>query len=170
MNPKNGPCMEDNSLKGEEFSNTNYLMEHGLGEFAPYLMNRITRRYNSNVEAGLKNTPLTVARLRALAALAVNGTLSVNSVAIYAVAEQSTTSRLLDQMEAEDLVVRRVGEGDGRVREVSITEAGQRAFDAYFPVMLAEQERLLDGLSLAERKILLTLLGQVLRNVRLNDI
>lgn len=140
----------------------------GLEEFAPYLMTRITRRYNSNVEARLKDTPLNVGRLRALAALSVNGKLTVNSLSVYAVAEQSTMSRLLDQMEKEELIVRQVGDGDGRVREVSLTETGQQAFDAYFPVMLEEQERMLSGLSKPERQILLTLLGQLLHNVRHN--
>lgn len=138
----------------------------GLRGFSPYLINRVIRRYNSSVEAALRDTPVNVARLRVIAALVANGPQGITELSIFSVSEQSTTSRLVDQMEVEGLVTRRIDRHDQRARIVALTDAGRRAFDKGFPIMQAEEARMLDGFTSAEQALLRELLGRMLDNVR----
>ena len=48
---------------------------------------------------------LSTSKMRTLAALAANGTLTVNELTVMAVSEQSTMSRTLDQLEYDGLIV-----------------------------------------------------------------
>ncbi len=146
------------------------LVEVGLDAFAPYLLNRISARYNADMAASLKEHGLTTPQMRALAVLSVHPDLTVNELAVYAVMEQSTMSRTLDAMEVAGLVERRLRPEDGRVREVSLTEAGAASFAAAWPLMREQEERMLAGLNRAERTAFMTTLRTVLGNIRVHPI
>src|SRR4051812_836139 len=92
------------------------LGEIGLNHFAPYLMNRITARWNATLAEALRAYDLTTAMMRALAVLSINSGLTTNDLAVLTVSEQSTMSRTLDAMEEQALIQRRQREGDMRVR------------------------------------------------------
>lgn len=141
----------------------------GLNQFAPYLMNRIMHRYNQGLQAEFAPKGLSVSKMRALAALSSMGKLTVNELAIYAVAEQSTMSRTVDQMEKDGLITREVSPLDSRVRLVSLSEAGIEAHRTLWPKMLAAETELLDGLDDATRQQFVQTLNQILRNIRVND-
>ena len=100
------------------------LGEIGLGNFVPYLMNRVIGRYNADLQGVLKQSNLTTAKMRTLAVLAVLPGLTINELSVYAVTEQSTMSRTLEAMEAAGLVRRVERSSDARVREIYLTEAG----------------------------------------------
>ncbi|MEO1677190.1 MAG: MarR family winged helix-turn-helix transcriptional regulator [Pseudomonadota bacterium] len=142
------------------------ITEDGLEVFAPYLMNRILRRYNASVDRAVKEAGQTVPRLRALAALAAHGALTVNDLSVYSVAEQSSTSRLVEQMAGEALVTRRVSGEDSRVRLVELTDHGRTVFETVFPRMLEAEGQMLDGLGAGEREAFLATLRKILANVR----
>lgn len=99
----------------------------GMVCFAPYLMNRLMHRYNQTLLAKINDMGLSVPKMRALAALAAQDELTVNELTAYAVSEQSTMSRMLDQMERDDLISRRISENDSRARRISLTPAGWQA-------------------------------------------
>ena len=61
----------------------------GLTRFAPYMINRIARRYNQTLQDAVTGIGLTVPKMRVLAALAAMGKLTVNELTVVAVAEQS---------------------------------------------------------------------------------
>lgn len=142
----------------------------GLAQFAPYLMNRIVRRYNSRVEADVRDMGLNVPRLRILAALVAQGPQSINSLSVYSVSEQSTTSRIIEAMEIDGFVERSVSEVDQRSRIVSLTQKGSAAFETCFPIMRAGEAAILEGFTQAERALALELLGRMLNNVRETEI
>ena len=142
------------------------ITEDGLEIFAPYLMNRILRRYNTTMEQDIREAGLSVPRLRVLAALAAQGPQTVNNLAIYAVSEQSSTSRLVEQMIDEGLVSRSVSDKDNRVRIVALTPLGRTKFEEMFPLMQMAEANMMAGLSNAERAMLLEMLRKILHNIR----
>ncbi len=145
------------------------LGEIGLDHFAPYLINRISARWNTDLQGELKELGLTTLQMRVLAILSVMGGSTVNEVAVFAVTEQSTMSRTLDGMERDGLVRRKNRPGDMRVRELHLTEKGREAFRLVWPVMHESLGKLFDGFSDAEYETLIGLLTRMLSNVRKHD-
>lgn len=142
--------------------------EIGLEGFAPYLINRISERWNTTIGEALKGTELTTVRMRALATLAARPGVTINELSVLAVSEQSTMSRNLDALE-EAGYIRRVPKSDDlRARELYITPDGQRALDAFWPTMHGHYEALLSGLTETERDQFLILLNKVLQTIRQN--
>ncbi|WP_108663243.1 MarR family winged helix-turn-helix transcriptional regulator [Acuticoccus kandeliae] len=139
-----------------------------LESFAPYLINRISARYNADLAETLKARGITTPQMRALAVLSIHPNITVNELAIYAVMEQSTMSRTLDALEAAGLVARTPREGDARVREVALTADGLAAFEDVKPTMMEAEARMLSGLSAADRAAFLASLHIILRNIRKN--
>ena len=146
------------------------LGEIGLDHFAPYLLNRITARWNSDLSVELKEHDLSTIQMRTLAVLSIMSGATVNELSVYTVTEQSTMSRSLDGMEREGMVRRQQRPGDMRVREVHITEAGRETFRRFWPAMHASFERMFEGISDGEYEVLIRLLTRVLKNIRKNEI
>jgi len=140
-----------------------------LADFAPYLMNRIVHRYNQTVQTAMSERGITTPKMRVLAALASQGDLTVNELTVFAVSEQSTMSRTLDQMEKSELVTRKTSDHDSRVREVSITDKGLEVYRSIWPDMLAAESSMLDGLDKKSRAAFLETLNRILVNIRVND-
>ena len=146
------------------------LGEIGLDHFAPYLLNRITARWNADLAAELKEHDLNTIQMRTLAVLSIMSGATVNELSVYTVTEQSTMSRSLDGMEREGLVRRQNRSGDMRVREVHVTEEGREVFRRFWPTMHAAYEHMFAGVSDTEYETLIRLLTQVLKNIRQHDI
>jgi DNA-binding MarR family transcriptional regulator len=145
------------------------LGEIGLGNFAPYLMNRIMGRYNASLRDELSSLGLTTPKMRALAVLSVIEAPLIRELAVYAVVEQSTLSRALDQLAAEGLIQRETDAGDSRAIRVFITDAGRAAFDAMWPHMAASYSRMFHGIPEEERRAFVGTLQKMLGNIRKHD-
>ncbi|MCA3511464.1 MAG: MarR family transcriptional regulator [Rhodobacter sp.] len=145
------------------------LGEIGLGNFAPYLMNRIMGRYNASLRADLAGLGLTTPKMRALAVLSVIDAPLIRELAVYAVVEQSTLSRALDQLAGEGLIQRETDAGDSRATRVHITEAGRAAFGAIWPQMAAAYARMFQGIPEDERRAFVATLQKMLGNIRKHD-
>lgn len=145
------------------------LGELGLDHFAPYLLNRIAARWNSDLQAQLKEHNLSTIQMRILAVLSVMSGATVNELSVFAVTEQSTMSRTLDGMQREGLVRREGRAGDMRVREVYLTEKGRNTFRKIWPLMHGSLERMFGGFSEQEYETFIVLLTRVLRNIRRHD-
>jgi len=145
------------------------LGEIGLGNFAPYLMNRIMGRYNASLRADLAGLGLTTPKMRALAVLSVIEAPLIRELAVYAVVEQSTLSRALDQLAGEGLIQRETDAGDSRAIRVHITEAGRAAFEAMWPQMAASYARMFQGIPDDERRAFVATLQKMLGNIRKHD-
>lgn len=145
------------------------LADIGLGNFAPYLMNRIMGRYNASLRADLAGLGLTTPKMRALAVLSVIDAPLIRELAVYAVVEQSTLSRALDQLAGEGLIQRETDSGDSRATRVHITAAGRAAFEAMWPQMAAAYARMFQGIPEDERRAFVATLQKMLGNIRKHD-
>ena len=145
------------------------LEARGLWDFAPYLMNRITHRYNQSLQSAMAEQGLSIPKMRTVAALAASGPLTVNELTVIAVSEQSTMSRTLNQLEDDGLVARTASEKDSRVRVIQLTASGHKIYRRIWPKMHAAEESLFADLSPKQRKDFINTLTQILLNIRQND-
>lgn len=145
------------------------LGEMGLHSFAPYLMNRIMGRYNANLRRELTGLGLTTPKMRALAVLSVIDALPITELAVYAVVEQSTLSRALDQLTSDGLVRRDSDPSDSRVTRIAITDTGRAAFDQLWPSMSRVYSQMFHGIPTADRQAFVTTLQKMLHNIRKHD-
>ena len=91
-----------------------------LDAFIPYLMNRITNRWNRNLAGAMRAAGITTPQWRVLAVLVAGDGRSLTELAVYTVIDQSTLSRTVDRMEEGGLVRRRVRADDGRYTEIHL--------------------------------------------------
>lgn len=153
------------NVKNSDQTDTD-LEARGLSHFAPYLMNRITHRYNQSLQTAMAEQGLSIPKMRALAALAAKGPLTVNELTVYAVSEQSTMSRTLDQLEADGLIARTASAKDSRVRVIELTQPGHKIYRRIWPNMQAAEEALFADLSQNQRDEFLNTLSKILLNIR----
>ncbi|MCC0044831.1 MAG: MarR family transcriptional regulator [Brucellaceae bacterium] len=145
------------------------LGEIGLTNFAPYLMNRIMGRYNANIRAEMGRLGLTTPKMRALAVLSVIDSLPISDLAVYAVVEQSTLSRALEQLTNDGLVRRETDAKDSRVTRVAITKTGRGTFERLWPTMATAYSRIFTGIPDEERHAFVATLNKMLKNVRVHE-
>ena len=145
------------------------LGEIGLGQFAPYLMNRIMGRYNASLRADLAKVGLSIPKMRALAVLSVADGQTIGQLAVLSVAEQSTLSRALDRLEAERLIRRVPDAQDSRATRIWITEEGRATFEQVWPTMRANYDRMFSGIGGEERAAFVATLQKILLNIRKHD-
>jgi DNA-binding MarR family transcriptional regulator len=155
------------TAKAEQFPR---LGEIGLSSFAPYLMNRIMGRYNADLRHEMAALGLTTPKMRALAVLSVIDGILIRDLAVYAVVEQSTLSRALDQLMAEGLIRREPDPVDSRATRVVITDAGRAAFERLWPTMARAYSNMFAGIPEDERHAFVATLHKMLRNVRKHDL
>jgi len=146
------------------------LGEIGLSNFAPYLMNRIMGRYNAELRDETIALGLTTPKMRALAVLTVMDGLLMRDLAVYAVIEQSTLSRAVDQLEADALVRREPDAQDNRATRIVITQDGRATFEQFWPAMAGAYGRMFDGISAQEHGAFVATLHKVLGNIRVHEI
>ena len=108
--------------------------------------------------------------VRALAVLAVVDGPLIRELAVYTVVDQSTLSRALDQLQAEDLIRRESDVSDSRATRIFITPAGRATFDTLWPHMAAAHARMFRGIPEAERRTFVTTLQTMLANIRKHEI
>jgi DNA-binding MarR family transcriptional regulator len=113
---------------------------------------------------------LSTPKMRALAVLSVTPGLMIRELAVFAVVEQSTLSRALDQLEAEGLVRREAHSADSRATRLFITPAGRCAFETLWPHMAAANARMFNGVSETERAAFVGTLQKMLLNIRKHEI
>jgi DNA-binding MarR family transcriptional regulator len=140
-----------------------------LDRFVPYLLNRIANRLNLDLLEALRPLGVTQARWRVLAVLMARDGRSMTELSVYCVIEQSSLSRVVDQMERDGLAERRARPGDSRVTEVFITDHGRRIFETVQPVALQQAERALAGFSPEEAARFTGYLHRILGNVRRSE-
>ena len=145
------------------------LGEIGLDNFAPYLMNRITGRYNASLREEMARLGLTTPKMRSLAVLSVIDGILIRELAVYAVVEQSTLSRAIDALARDGLVRREADPGDSRATRLFLTDAGRAAYERLWPHMAAFYEQMFAGIGHEERRAFVGTLQKMLANVRKHD-
>lgn len=79
--------------------------------------------------------------------------------------DPTTLKRHLNRLVKSVLVNRSNSPEDGRVIEISITEAGRTLVDSTMPMTIALRERALEGVSESDRKALGRILSQMMQNL-----
>ena len=139
--------------------------EIGLNHFAPYLLNRVSARWNADMLEVLKSFDLTTAKMRTLAVLAITPGMTANDLALHTITEQSTMSRTLDAMEEQGLIKSRPRKEDLRVREVYLTEKGRQLWAEFWPSMYRRYSDVFNGVSEAEYESFISVLHKMLQNM-----
>ena len=145
------------------------LGEIGLNNFAPYLMNRIMGRYNASLRDEMAALGLSTPKMRALAVLSVIDGILIRQLAVYAVVEQSTLSRALEQMNADGLIRREPDPDDNRATRLYLTDTGRAAFETMWPHMAESYARMFAGIPDDERRAFVATLQKMLANIRKHD-
>ena len=140
-----------------------------LDDFAPYLMNRIMGRYNESLRQKMTSLDLTTPKMRALAVLSALDGIFINELAVYAVVEQSTLSRALDQLSADGLVKREIDSIDTRATRIYLTKTGLEAFKSLWPDMLSNYNEMFKNIDKDEKSQFIVTLRKILTNIRKHE-
>ena len=140
-----------------------------LDDFAPYLMNRIMGRYNESLRQKMTSLDLTTPKMRALAVLSALDGIFINELAVYAVVEQSTLSRALDQLSADGLVKREIDSIDTRATRIYMTKTGSEAFKSLWPDMLSTYNEMFKDINEDEKSQFIVTLRKILKNIRKHE-
>lgn len=103
-------------------------------ELLPYLLNRLTGRINQSWIKMLRDHGLTIGRWQILGVLSRFDGSRIGTIADLAGTEQPATSRVIDQMERDGVVIRRPAVDDSRAVEVWLTPGGRKIFDDLLPI------------------------------------
>jgi len=121
-----------------------------LEDYLPYQLFRIVNRLTLNLKNDLRPVKMTLARWRTLSVLNAEDGRSMGELSTYMVIEQPALSRIVDQMERDQLVTRRHASNDNRVIRVFLTPAGRRMFKEIRPLELHHYAQLIEGLEPGE--------------------
>lgn len=141
-----------------------------LRSYVPYLINRLTNRWNLNQNRDLGPLGVNNTVLRTLSVLHIYKTLTVNEIAVLAVTEQSTASRVIDSMVTAGLIDRQIDEKDLRRREIVLTDAGQKLLNEIWPITEKNYVALIEGIDPSEIAICARVLSKMIDNIRENAI
>lgn len=137
-----------------------------LDQFVPYFLNRITNRLNKDLTDALRAIGLSVPQWRVISVLTVKDGRSLSELAVYTIIDQSTLSRVIDRMEAADLVKRKPRADDGRFIEVWLTRQGAALFDVIWPVAAQQYRNAVHGIDADELDAFIDTLHKILANIR----
>jgi len=136
-----------------------------LEDYLPYLLFRIVNRLALNLRSDLRPMKMTLARWRTLSVLSASDGRRMGELAAHTVIEQAALSRVIDQMERDGLVARRIASDDNRVIRVYLTSAGRQMFEVIRPLELRHYSHAIEGMDQAELEQLSKLLHQFWENV-----
>jgi DNA-binding MarR family transcriptional regulator len=89
-----------------------------------YWITQTSSRYMQVMEARLKAEGMDIAYWRVLMSLYEDQALSISEISTYCIIKPNTATKIIQRMTLQGLVVTGIRARDGRVTEVSLTEAG----------------------------------------------
>lgn len=140
-----------------------------LDGYLPYHLYRVTNRLNARLIGRLKAIGINASEWRVLSVLRSYGTLSVGGIAERTLMEQPTVSRVVNQLEKQSMVSRSPSLEDSRVTDVTLTDAGNDAFNSIAPSALRHEENALGGFTRQEISVLKKYLERIEANIELDS-
>ncbi|MCK9916379.1 MarR family winged helix-turn-helix transcriptional regulator [Microbacteriaceae bacterium K1510] len=134
-------------------------------DFLPYVFHRIASLLSARMLERLRRHAVTIPRWRVLLVLTNFDGLSIGELAERTIISQPVLSRVVDQMERDGLVKRRVSRRDTRRIEVYLTAHGRQIYRDVSPAAALHAEQIVMSLSKTEQKQLRALLRQVTENL-----
>ena len=126
-------------------------------------------RYNESLRQKMTSLDLTTPKMRALAVLSALDGIFINELAVYAVVEQSTLSRALDQLSTDGLVKREIDSIDTRATRIYLTKTGLEAFKSLWPDMLSNYNEMFKNIDKDEKSQFIVTLRKILTNIRKHE-
>jgi len=136
-----------------------------LEDYLPYQLFRIVNRLTLNLRGNFRPLKITLSRWRVLSTLTARDGRSIGQLANFMVMEQPALSRVIDQMERDRLVVRRLASDDNRVVRVYLTTAGQQMFEEIRPLEIKHYKNVISGIDQDELTQLSASLQKVWENI-----
>ncbi len=136
-----------------------------LDDYLPYLLFRISNRLALNLRSDLRPMKMTLARWRTLSVLAASNGRSMGELVDHTVIEQAALSRVIDQLQRDGLVTRRLASDHNRVVRVFLTRAGRLMFRQIRPLELAHYAQAIEGMDTADLVQLSALLHRFWDNI-----
>jgi DNA-binding MarR family transcriptional regulator len=123
-----------------------------LERFEPFLINSLTRRVNGRLEKAFRRKRLSIHDWRLLATLANTMLTRPADIADYIATDPSTLSRMIDRFVRAGVMVRHKPAGEARITELALTRPGHALYEAAREVIAQERDRLVGGLTAAEKQ------------------
>jgi DNA-binding MarR family transcriptional regulator len=139
-----------------------------LTRFLPYVINNLAERISAGLSTLYSDEyGLTIPEWRVIANLAEHNTLNARQIVEFTTLEKSTVSRAVNNLSARGLVSQQRTEGDNRVKDLALTDAGETLYRSIVPRALAWERDLLEDLNSGEYRDLLHSLDKL--RVRLDS-
>ncbi len=135
----------------------------------PYLMNRVTSRANQLWTKTLRSHGLTIGRWQVLSVLSQFDGSRIGTIADLSGGEQPAVSRVIDQMERDELVDRRPALDDSRAVQVWITPKGRKLYAALMPEAEAFVTRMVRTLTDTEKRAMNSALERIFSDLQEQD-
>tara|TARA_R110002126_G_scaffold87443_4_gene210446 strand:+ start:3901 stop:4377 length:477 start_codon:yes stop_codon:yes gene_type:complete len=141
-----------------------------LSQYLPYLITRLTNRWQVKQDADLKDIGVQGATMRILACLGAYKQLTVNELSVLSVTEQSTVSRLVEQLVTAGMAQREIDATDQRVRRVSLTAKGRKKLKETAPVINRNYHNMTDDIDPAQLAVCVEVMQAMLKKIRVHDL
>lgn len=133
-----------------------------IQQFMTYRLLKAHLALNAQASAVLdKAAGITLGQWRVLAFVGSGDARTSRAVAAVSGLDPAQISRSLKTLEADGLIRTERLPEDRRTLALSLTDKGREAFDTILPIMQARQRHLIDALSPAERKVILSALEKL---------
>lgn len=130
-------------------------------------LHRTSTLATAQIERVLEGSGVTRSEFDVLCALArTSRPLRASEVTAETMLSGAATTKLTARLESAGLIARTRLERDGRVVQLTLTDAGRALVEREIPRALAHDDRLLDGFSDADRKTLASLLSRLMENAQ----
>jgi MarR family transcriptional regulator for hemolysin len=141
-------------------------MEHqAMRDQFPFAVARVTRRWRKLLDERLKDLGVTQARWTTMVYLQRGGEgLTQRELASVMAIENPTLVRLLDSLEEQGLIQRRLCQKDRRARRLHLTEAGESFMDDLNARAKKLRDEMLDGVSENDINVALGVFNQIMVN------
>jgi DNA-binding MarR family transcriptional regulator len=132
--------------------------------YVPFLINRAAIAQLAFSARTFEKFKITVPKWRVIGGLGTHGSMRVGDIAKLTSIEGPTLSRILSELERDDVIKRKALPPDIRVNRISLTRAGKDLFNRLMPYHESVQEMSIAGLSAEEVAILRRALKRVYFN------
>ena len=137
-----------------------------LDKYFPFLINQVTAYTNRRLREAFKSKNITISRWRVLAILIALGPQKIGELCALTCMEQPTVSRVVDQMERDGLVIRRLDSDDNRMVIVHMTPAGNSLCKRLLPTALEISDQLTHDFTASERAAALNIIRRLIKNIK----
>ena len=139
-------------------------MEDRLRNFG-FLLKDLSHRYVQRFEVRAREIALTLPQCKVLARLEKNEGVSQARLAELAEVDAMTMVRILDRMEADELLERRPDPADRRARCLYLTPKAKPLLDQIWRLAEATRAEVFAGIGETERDVLMTVLERIHDNL-----